>query len=376
LEAFVMSNQPLSPNQGPKELLDDPSVQQLRDALRVAVPVEGPDIVQKRRERLVASIEGEIRNLPAHRRREEQKQLWAVFLRYGGAAAVLVATLGLGMLLTPDRSLPAMGSNQPSSLSMETSPGPGSVLVSKGNAERVFELPGKTLVSLRRDSRVTLIDDSISSQVMKLEAGSVFVSVPPATGDTHRSVSVLTPHAQVKVKGTRFSVDLLEKPNEKRTRVLVERGVVEVTHAGGVKTLRAGQSWVSAPLALLPEEVETHVGTTATRDTSQAIQTAGTSQSDARSRTSQFLKGEAASARDNSSSSSTPRLSPLATKESTLSVQNALLEAALVAADGGNEKRALELTGQLLREYPNSPLRASAQAVRRRVQEESAAPRL
>lgn len=357
------------------ESIDDPSVQELRDALRVAVPVEDSDVVQNRRQVLVATIAAEIENLPTRRKREEHKQKVRFALRYLGAAAVLVATLGLGMLLTPDGGKEPSPQGRVGTTLVEASPGSGSMLLSKSQ-ERLFELPGHTRLSMLRDSRIALIDDSILSQVMRLEEGGVLVTVPPADGKTHRSVSVFTPHARVKVKGTQFSVDLVEREgsstgSERLTRVSVTRGVVEVSHANGIKILRAGESWTSTPGALFDLEKITATASATAVQKTDAEGISGPVETDQAPVDAPMKAAVAPTKAAPSQSQKKSKVTTPAEKGSTLAMQNALLESALIAADSRDFQKALELTGRLLQDYPDSPLRVSAQAVRRRVEKEA-----
>jgi ferric-dicitrate binding protein FerR (iron transport regulator) len=218
-------------------------------------------------------------------------------------------------------------------------------------------------VSLHAQSQVALLNDSIQSQVMRLERGGIQIAVPPPDGKTHRSVSVLTPHAKVMVKGTRFSVELLGEGDEGRTQVAVTRGVVEVEHLDGSLTLRAGQSWISGNGAIFESSgaiLSPSVNEPKPKS-SPSKQSAGST----KGRTAEFNTRVP-------SSTSAPQISP--EQASTLAAQNELLEAALVAVDQGDHERALRLTSRLLSQYPSSPLRASARAVRKRVKAATEAP--
>jgi len=338
----------------------------LRDALRVAVPVEKAEVVQERRARLVNAIETEIQNAPGRQRRAERKRQLATILKYGSVAALLVATLGLGMWLSSTKQTGAAGVKSTDSHTstdnhaVELSPGSGSILAAARTAERVFELPGQTRISLHPQSQVALLDDSIRSQVMRLEQGGVQVAVPPPDGETHRSVSVLTPHAKVMVKGTKFSVELLGKGAEGRTHVVVTRGVVEVEHLDGRVTLRRGQSWVSEHGAVLSSNTDVPLSTSQERPS--AVLQAEASP-DAAIQEGRKPAG-AGNRQEAKRTSSIQEDSPV--QASTLGAQNELLEAALVAADRGDHEQALRLTARLLNQYPSSPLRASARAVRKR----------
>jgi ferric-dicitrate binding protein FerR (iron transport regulator) len=113
-------------------------------------------------------------------------------------------------------------------------------------------LAGETELRVQSQSsveRFALLRGEMSARVAKLSSGQRFI--------------VQTPDAEVEVRGTRFTVAVLERGDAcsaHRTRLRVHEGVVEVRFASGVARLTAAQSWppdcgeqtVQVPLPALP----------------------------------------------------------------------------------------------------------------------------
>lgn len=176
--------------------------------------------------------------------------------------------------------------------------------------------PRSDLKLLRADSEqwLRLGRGEIALHVAKLQAGQRFV--------------VLTPDAEVEVRGTRFHV-ALAAPDEScgrgtPTRVVVDEGVVVVRSAAGEVRVPAGQRWPSgcaAPRLSSPPAVVTR----------------------------------------------RPPRPPAAPPASTLATENDLFGAALRAERSGDRTEAAHLLDVLLTRFPQSPLRDSAQRARARV---------
>jgi hypothetical protein len=152
--------------------------------------------------------------------------------------------------------------------------------------------------------------------VAKLEAGQRFV--------------VLTPDAEVEVRGTRFHV-ALASPDENcghgtPTRVVVDEGVVVVRSPTGEVRVPAGERW-PAVCPAPPAPVPPPPSIVARRQSRPA----------------------------------------LATPASTLATENDLFGAALRAERSGDRAEAAHLLDALLTRFPGSPLRESAQRARARV---------
>jgi hypothetical protein len=178
--------------------------------------------------------------------------------------------------------------------------------------------PRSDLKLLRADAQqwLRLGRGSVALHVAKLRAGQRFV--------------VLTPDAEVEVRGTRFHV-ALAAPDEScghgtPTRVVVDEGVVVVRSAAGEVRVPAGQRWPAACPA--PPAAEPPRPSVVTRRL--------------------------------------PRPVP-ATPSSTLATENDLFGAALRAERSGDRAEAAHLLDALLTRFPQSPLRESAQRAQARV---------
>ena len=178
--------------------------------------------------------------------------------------------------------------------------------------------PRSDLKLLRADAEqwLRLGRGAVALHVAKLRAGQRFV--------------ILTPDAEVEVRGTRFHV-ALAAPDDScghgtPTRVVVDEGVVVVRSASGEVRVPAGQRWPAAcPAPPAPVPAPSSVVTRRL-----------------------------------------PRPAP-ATLASTLATENDLFGAALRAERSGDTAEAADLLDALLTRFPHSPLRESAQRARARV---------
>jgi hypothetical protein len=188
-----------------------------------------------------------------------------------------------------------------------------------GDGTTVELAPRSDLKLLRADTEqwLRLGRGEVALHVAKLQAGQRFV--------------VLTPDAEVEVRGTRFHV-ALARPDEScgqgtPTRVVVDEGVVVVRSAAGEVRVPAGQRWpagcpaphVAPPAVPTPAVVTRHP----------------------------------------------PRSA--AAPVSTLATENDLFGAALRAERSGDRTEATHLLDALLTRFPQSPLCESAQRARARV---------
>jgi ferric-dicitrate binding protein FerR (iron transport regulator) len=179
--------------------------------------------------------------------------------------------------------------------------------------------PRSDLRLLRADAEqwLRLGRGAVALHVAKLKSGQRFV--------------VLTPDAEVEVRGTRFHV-ALAAPDEScgrgtPTRVVVDEGVVVVRSASAEVRVSAGQRWPAA----------CPVPRAAAEPTPPSVVTRRL-----------------------------PRPA-LATPASTLATENDLFGAALRAERSGDRAEAAQLLDALLRRFPHSPLRESAQRAQARV---------
>jgi hypothetical protein len=152
-----------------------------------------------------------------------------------------------------------------------------------------------------------------------------------------------------------------------------------VQHPGGEEILDPGESWLSPVAAgFSPQKSEAKQETIAHDPASTVAPDAAVG----RTENSALLRSHKASGsslgvddRDSKIEQNTALFEATAGVRkpdevtSTLSRQNALLEAALLAEKRGDRARAEALVDRLLHEYPQSPLRGSAQAVKKRLSE-------
>lgn len=363
----------------------------LRDALRVGVPVEDDSVIEARRDRLVSVIRSEIEQVPRNLARRDARDRARTVLRWAAAAAALLALVGgAAHLVAEDVPEPtANRSVDGASAALEvprTSPYVGRLLETGPDEVRNLTFAGRTELRMSAETRFRVAEDGEAAQSFQLGRGTIELTVPQL--ERERSVRVLTSHATVSVKGTSFSVqvDPGSEGNHSRTRVHVTHGEVLVEHADGKTTLGPGESWASpgprlgtgsqltGSKAAHRDAPSTGVSATATA----ASATADPDRKDVRieSLNSSHLETKGADQLRPDPTTRVEARSPLVDRTSipdpgqvvsTLPRQNALLEAALRAEKRGNEERARQLVDRLLVEFPESPLRASAQAVKKRL---------
>jgi hypothetical protein len=188
-------------------------------------------------------------------------------------------------------------------------------------------LAGETELRVQSQSsveRFALLRGELSARVTKLASGQRFI--------------VQTPDAEVEVRGTRFTLAVLERGDAcsaNRTRLRVDEGVVEVRSTSGVARLTAGQSWppgcgeraAEAPLPALPMTVEP--APVSVRRADAPVNT-----------------NESASA---------------------LTHQNDLFAEGVALRRQGDVSAALRTYQQLIRQYPSSPLAENAAVERLRL---------
>lgn len=356
---------------------------ELRRAMRSAIPVEDPERVSSRKQQLLGVIEREIAQVPVRATRQEQRRQVARGLL---AAAALLVTVGGAYTFLSGENHPSAASSgstpEPRHVTTDT-PGadetlegrvrvekyaglaaPGSThpaarthasadtFVEEGHtvrllpAERVrLTFPGRTLVEASHQAYLRVLEARTDEQGMRLDGGRVLVDVPEGR-TRQRHVWVVTPHAQIEVKGTRFVVNV-ERDAEgvaRRSTVYVERGKVLVRSQGESFYLLPGESWES-------EDAKKQVNL-------------------------QAAHAPHANSRAQDASARVPRATPSGKPRSTsksadgqgqLARQNSMLESAVVLAQRGETKRAHALLGTLLQQYPSSPLRSTVLAERRRL---------
>jgi hypothetical protein len=349
----------------------------LRQLSTSVLPVEDAAHAEARRDRVVSHLAGLVQSMPAVRQRRH-RFTWMATL--SSAAAVALAA---GYVGTRQRSPAQATETRDASSSVLALEGSVQVIrraaevvapprerVPVGNADEVVTAEGARArawlasgaeVDIDPSSRVRLSEDrggtqgSLSApaggnEAVVLGAGRVTVRVPklgPA-----RTFAVETPEATVVVHGTAFSVERPVPSAEAppRTTVDVGEGTVAVRHRGIEVLLHAGDRWSSA--APLASELESGARVDSA--------TLGPDRGPSR------LKSNPAAHRPGSGSSKAPAEGSSSDKSSSLAVENRLLQEAMAARQQGDARRAVQLTGQLLTRFPDSPLTEEARVERMR----------
>jgi hypothetical protein len=171
--------------------------------------------------------------------------------------------------------------------------------------------------------------DAVRDERLSLSAGQASAHVPKL--GTGESFEVVTPDAEVIVRGTGFVVSVRDDGTP-RTHVAVSEGVVVVRYAGQEFRVAAGEQWPAAPAASVTAPLAATVATAS------------------------------------APTMASPAL-PSSRVPSTLADQNALLQAAQEAHRSGNDARAVAKLDELLAKYPASPLGQEAHVERFRALE-------
>jgi hypothetical protein len=246
--------------------------------------------------------------------------------------AIQAAPLGKGATLSdPDR---AQRLEVPMEITagqlLETPPGGGASLqLSTGTN---LTLAGETQLRVQSQNtveRFALRRGELSARVSKLANGQRFI--------------VQTPDAEVEVRGTRFTVTVLEGgdacSSATRTRLHVTEGVVEVRSAAGLARVTGGQSW---PVGCGRQEPEQ------TRPT--------------------IVPGQPLPASSQHRSFPPPGAAAIPSdRSSALVQQNDLFAQGVALRRVGDVSAALRVYQRLMREYPASPLAENAAVERLRL---------
>jgi hypothetical protein len=211
----------------------------------------------------------------------------------------------------------------------------GAVELDGGDGTSVRMAAGSELQLLRADAErwLRLAAGAVSVHVAKLKPGQRFV--------------IVTPDAEVEVRGTRFHVEIGDAGDGcgSVTRVRVDEGIVDVRGGGAVARVPAGSSWptgcVASPAA--SAAAAPHL-----------VPAVAVVPRVAPKRAHREIAPVAAPAAD-------------AIRASTLATENDLFASALRAEHHGAPREAIELLDVLLTRFPATPLRASALAARDRL---------
>jgi hypothetical protein len=376
----------------------------------LGTPVEDEAVAAARRDDLVPLIGNRVRAVSVQKARWRRART-ALAITGVAAGLALAVTQGYRSLTNEDRS---SASGQPETGAVLSSRGAvslvrrgrpversieprtllaGDRIVTPTNAPASLVLLGGARVEADPSTRITLVRAQPPEQRLRLEAGKVEIEVPKLAPG-HAFV-VETPETEVRVRGTRFSVEVSGSGAGARTRVGVARGSVLVRTARGERVLSSGDAWSSPLAAALPSEPSQHGAfandsTPVTEDRSRSQPASNTgapaafAEAEARGAPSEATpstrprqragdevasRGESlprpADARAPAASgpAGPPRARVLGDSDA-LAKQNGLMQAALAARRSGEHGEAVKLLDELLRNHPGSPLTESARVER------------
>lgn len=326
------------------------SIPGLLDVLRngpVGVPT--PEEIEAERQVIEPWLEERILGVPLERLRyraqRRRRRAWVA------AGSALLAAAGALLLLriypwqddhrrlgSGTESYATLLSGRLSSDTLEILPGSrfgeGSILQSSGEEPAVIRGSTGYVARLAPGGKLALAqapEEDAQATQLRLIQGEVNLSVPRLPAGA--TLSVLTDDARVIVRGTQFSVSLLEEAGATRTCVRVSEGSVEVQRSGLPSTLlQPGQE--------------------------SGCETPTTPEPEARA------SGDTAASASNRRRAQRP-------PSSTLEKETALFASALAAEQAGDRKRAERVLRELLRSYPQSPVAQEARIALQRVTQPS-----
>jgi ferric-dicitrate binding protein FerR (iron transport regulator) len=302
-----------------------------------------------RRERLLPALRTHVAR---EHRRVRRRRVWirgAALAAVGGAAAV-----ALLVTLQPGRGRPGGAGSQPAIALLD-----GTLLLGDGAQRRTLkpgetaavgaeggrglETPAQEGARLQLASAATLML-APSSRIGRLttaastaESGARIEAVTLMRGRAHLKVTklqgaqrfhVLTPDADVEVRGTEFDVEL--RPGATPgTCVRVQEGLVAVGVGGAPHLVAPGETWGCAPT---PAPSAATARPAEVQPVTETAETTPERRAEARARASD------------------------------LRVQNQLFQSALVAERGGRLTEAAQLYRRLLSRAPHGPLAAQARS--------------
>jgi ferric-dicitrate binding protein FerR (iron transport regulator) len=324
------------------------------------VPLEDAADAEARARRMYPRLSAAIRAVPARRRAHARRKLAMGVTVAAAAAALIIAMVGRNVrppreidashvaagapVAAPTAVVPAPTETVPEAESVSEAvisdlagdvevhraaqmDEPGTPALSLHPADEVAtRASGRSRITMSNGARVKLsgntrvrLQDGASQPSGRdrsgivLAAGKVDVQVPKLNG---RSFVVTTPHAEVVVHGTAFSVEVLEpdaRPGE--TCVVVTEGSVSVHSAGAEVRLGPSGRWSSL---------------------------ANASRCDGK---------------------------PAPRRTNPLALQNSLFQTAITAVHRGDDREAVRLLDELLQKFPDSPLAPEAKDLRKRALE-------
>jgi RNA polymerase sigma-70 factor (ECF subfamily) len=214
------------------------------------------------------------------------------------------------------------------------------LVVSRPGTARIKMAQGAD-VELAAGTRLGVASTAPQSTSLRLELGRVDVQVPKL--GPSGSFRVATPHAEVVVHGTRFSVEVGERGQAGVARVVVKvsEGRVGVKSHGAELMLEAGEEWTN---------IEPASTATAAHET-PSIAAAPAIASPQQDPAPRIVRAA-------------PSDPPLSQASSTLAEENRLFRSAVEARRRGDDEEAVRQWDLLLSRYPNSTLAQEARVER------------
>lgn len=389
----------------------DPSSQRTTQALQpfrhLGTPVEDDAVVAARRQDLVPLIGSSIRAASVRRIRWQRGKKALAAAAVAAGLALLVAQ-GQRLLTNEDpgasppqqaggavlsssgavaltrQGRPFVPNGQPQTLLA------GDQITTPVNTQASLVLIGGARAEIAPSTQISLSRSHGPEQRLKLTVGRIELEVPKL--EPGSALVVETPHAEVRVRGTRFSVEVSSAGADTgSTRVGVSRGSVLVRTPRGERLLSVGETWSSVLAAATrpvpaPEFAEERgVPDDRRKDSRAALSSAPDAHGHSPRPATPFSVGGALLAQragergaadsDAPSRSSEPRPpTPSRQVEATparssadsdaLARQNSLMQAALAARSRGDHAHAVRLLDELLQRHPSTPLAESARVER------------
>lgn len=328
------------------------------------LPRATPSLVERERERSVATIERAIRARTRRRR----------WVGVGGAlAAAAVVVLGIQVVRWRGRADAASarvlinvspsGEGAALQAGMQALPlGPRAALQAGQRIETPVD--GGAALQFSTGTSVTLagssafrVDSQGAVEHFSLQRGELSAHV--AKLSQGQRFIVTTPDAEVEVRGTRFRLSVLNQAGScgggTRTRLEVSEGVVEVRAPGAVIAVKAGQYW-PADCSVEPSQPQTSVG-------AEPAAIPGASALTPSGATSKPVSGSAAPARATSAAVASSE----AERASALAAPNDLFAEGVARRRQGDVSGALRAYQELLTRFPRSALAENALVERMRL---------
>ncbi len=262
-------------------------------------------------------------------------------LRESASTADTSGGRNLGRLVDPTGAVTALRDGRSEPIGRGARLAEGTDLRTSGSAEASLDFDNGTHVTLGGASRVRLVEQTAHKR-FALEAGSFSAKVAKLTAD--ESFVVVTPDAEVEVRGTAFRVTVASGDpaceGGTPTRLEVSEGVVVVTHAGVAVRVRAGEQWPSCGASTATERPIAERAAPPVPRSATAAPAVGASA------TPTSVRPEASSR---------------------LGEQNDLFDEAMRLKRAGDRVGAVVKLDWLLADYPSGPLAESAAAERMRL---------